>query len=90
MTSKTVENDKKVPKRLSRVHSNSFDYSLDFKEIDFRKKPELYRIGKGEQGVLLVEPYKSEILPFWRFADEEKAIESSTKYLCIIFRLSRK
>ncbi|MDR6105796.1 DUF4385 domain-containing protein [Acinetobacter baylyi] len=79
MTSKTVENDKKVPKRLSRVHSNSFDYSLDFKEIDFRKKPELYRIGKGEQGVLLVEPYKSEILPFWRFADEEKAIESSTK-----------
>lgn len=26
-----------------------------------------------------MEPYKSEILPFWRFADEEKALESSTK-----------
>src|SRR5215213_6788795 len=45
----------------------TFDYSLDFKNIDFREHPELYRVGKGEQGVLLVEPYKSEILPYWRF-----------------------
>ena len=45
----------------------SFDYTLDFTTIDFRKHPELYRVGKGEQGVLLVEPYKSEILPHWRF-----------------------
>ena len=60
------------PKRPSRVVSNSFDYSLDFAKINFRKRPELYRIGRGEQGVLLVEPYKSEILPHWRFADEEK------------------
>lgn len=41
-----------------------FDYSLDFKAIDFRQHPERYRIGRGEQGVLLVEPYKSEILPY--------------------------
>jgi hypothetical protein len=41
----------------------SFGYSLDFKKIDFREHPELYRVGKGEQGVLPVEPYKSEILP---------------------------
>jgi hypothetical protein len=34
----------------------SFDYNLDFRTIDFRKHPELYRIGKGEQGVMLVEP----------------------------------
>ncbi|UIJ76739.1 DUF4385 domain-containing protein [Acinetobacter sp. SH20PTE14] len=68
-----------TPKRVLRVHSNSFDYSLDFKKINFREHPELYRIGRGEQGVLLVEPYKSEILPYWRFANEEKAIESSTK-----------
>ncbi|MDB5326943.1 MAG: hypothetical protein JWM57_2512 [Phycisphaerales bacterium] len=26
-----------------------------------------YRIGRGEQGVLTVEPYKSELLPHWRF-----------------------
>jgi hypothetical protein len=32
----------------------TFDHSLDFEHIDFREHPELYRIGKGEQGVLLV------------------------------------
>lgn len=56
-----------------------FDYSLDFKTIDFRKSPELYQVGKGEQGVLLVEPYKSEILPYWRFKTPEIARESSEK-----------
>jgi hypothetical protein len=56
-----------------------FDYSLDFKNIDFRQHPELYRVGKGEQGVLLVEPYKSEILPHWRFKTPDIAQESSTK-----------
>lgn len=59
--------------------SNLFDYSLDFKHIDFRKNPELYRIGKGEQGVLLVEPYKSEILPYWKFRTEDIAETSSKK-----------
>ncbi|MBD2529972.1 DUF4385 domain-containing protein [Nostoc flagelliforme FACHB-838] len=57
----------------------AFDYSLDFKIIDFRQHPELYRVGKGEQGVLLVEPYKSEILPYWRFKTPEIARESSEK-----------
>jgi hypothetical protein len=56
-----------------------FDYSLDFKSIDFRQHPELYRIGTGEQGVLLVEPYKSEILPHWRFKSAVEAKKSSTK-----------
>ena len=55
----------------------TFDYSLDFKTIDFRKHPELYRIGKGEQGVLLVEPYKSEILPHWRFKTPQIARKSA-------------
>lgn len=56
-----------------------FDYSLDFPNIDFRQRPELYRVGKGEQGVLLVEPYKSEILPYWRFKNPEIARKSSAK-----------
>ena len=56
-----------------------FDYSLDYKNLDLRKHPELYRVGKGEQGVLLVEPYKSEILPFWRFKTPQIAQESSAK-----------
>jgi Domain of unknown function (DUF4385) len=56
-----------------------FDNSLDFKTINFREHPELYRVGKGEQGVLLVEPYKSEILAHWRFKTPEIAKESSEK-----------
>jgi hypothetical protein len=55
-----------------------FDYTLDFHQLDFRKQPELYRVGKGEQGVLLVQPYKAEILPYWRFKDAAAAQESST------------
>ena len=54
-----------------------FDYSRDFKQIDFREHPELYQIGRGEQGVLLVEPYKSEILPHWRFRTPAIAQESA-------------
>ena len=58
-----------------------FDYRLDFKRIDFRERPDLYRIGRGEQGVLLVEPYKSEILPHWRFRTPEIAQRSATAIL---------
>ncbi|MBT2684144.1 DUF4385 domain-containing protein [Bacillus sp. ISL-37] len=54
-----------------------FNYDLDFDNIDFREQPELYRVGRGEQGVLLGEPYKSEILPHWRFKTPEIATESS-------------
>lgn len=57
----------------------AFDYDLDFDNIDFRKQPELYRVGRGEQGVLMVEPYKSEILPHWRFKTPDIAKESSDK-----------
>ncbi|KHE72016.1 DUF4385 domain-containing protein [Halobacillus sp. BBL2006] len=57
----------------------TFDYSIDFKHTNFRKNPERYRVGRGEQGVLLVEPYKSEILEHWRFKTPEIAQESSDK-----------
>lgn len=57
----------------------TFDYDLNFTTINFRERPDLYRIGKGEQGVLLVEPYKSEILPHWRFKTPDVAQESSEK-----------
>ncbi|MCA0984999.1 DUF4385 domain-containing protein [Halobacillus yeomjeoni] len=57
----------------------AFDYSIDFENTDFRKNPEHYRVGRGEQGVLLVEPYKSEILPHWRFKTPDIAKESSEK-----------
>ena len=54
-----------------------FDYTLDFTAVDFRQHPELYRVGRGERGVLLVQPYKGEILPHWRFKDAAAATESS-------------
>ena len=57
----------------------AFDYSIDFKQINFREHPEQYCVGKGEQGVLLVEPYKSEILPHWRFKTPEIARISADK-----------
>ena len=56
-----------------------FDYSLDYANINFRDHPELYRFGKGEQGVLLVQPYKDEILPYWRFKTIAEAKKSSAK-----------
>ena len=48
-------------------------------DIDYRKNPEKYKVGKGEQGVLICEPYKSEIGPFWRFKNPEIAKESAEK-----------
>ncbi len=56
-----------------------FDYSLDFQNTDFRKHPELYRIGQGEQGVLLVQPYKDELLAHWRFKTVAEAKRSAAK-----------
>ncbi|MES2675755.1 MAG: DUF4385 domain-containing protein [Pseudomonadota bacterium] len=56
-----------------------FDYSLNYKKLNLRDHPELYRTGIGEQGVLLVEPYKSEILPHWKFKNPELAKISSQK-----------
>jgi hypothetical protein len=56
-----------------------FNYDLDFENTDFRQHPELYRVGRGEQGVLLVQPYKSEILPYWRFKTEDIARVSAEK-----------
>jgi hypothetical protein len=45
--------------------------------VDYRAHPERYHVGKGEQGVLTVEPYKSELLPLWRFRTPEIARESA-------------
>lgn len=36
-----------------------------------------YRIGRGEQGVLTFEPYKSQLLPLWRFRTVDIAKKSS-------------
>lgn len=58
--------------------------------INYRTHPEKYRVGKGEQGVLLCEPYKSEILPYWRFKSVELASTSSEKIFSLFEGYLRK
>jgi hypothetical protein len=48
-----------------------------YEGVDLREHPEEYRIGRGEQGVFHAEPYKGELLPLWKFKDEEAARKSS-------------
>jgi len=61
------------------MRKKKFSYSLDFSEINFRENPQLYIYDHTEKGVLLIEPYKSEILPHWRFKTPEIARQSSAK-----------
>jgi len=58
-----------------------FDYDLDYKQLDFTDSEtrKLYRIGRGEQGVLLVRPYTNNICAHWRFVDEPTARKSANK-----------
>ena len=56
-----------------------FDYDLNYKELNFTDEEtrQLYRIGRGEQGVLLVRPYTNDICAHWRFKTPDEAIKSS-------------
>ena len=58
-----------------------FDYDLDYKELDFsiKENHKLYRIGRGEQGVLLVRPYTNIICNYWRFKTPKIAVQSANK-----------
>ena len=54
-------------------------------EIDYRESPHLYHIGRGQQGVLICEPYKSEICAHWRFKTVPEAVDSSEKILIMFY-----
>ena len=58
-----------------------FDYSIDYKNTLFEENDKRYRIGRGEQGVLLVRPYTDLLCPLWRFRTPEAAEESASKLL---------
>ena len=62
-----------------------FDYGHDYKTLDFsdEKNRNLYRIGRGEQGVLLVRPYTNIICNHWRFKTPPEAIKSANKIFSI-------
>ncbi len=55
------------PVKLAKARGPVRLRSREVVAIDYRAHPERYVIGRGEQGVLTVEPYKSELLPLWRF-----------------------
>ena len=54
-----------------------FDYKLDYKNTLFRPNDKRYRIGRGEQGVLLVRPYTDVICKHWRFKTVKQAKKSA-------------
>ena len=55
-----------------------FNYKLDYKNILFKPNDKRYRIGRGEQGVLLVRPYTNDICKHWRFKTLDEAKESAS------------
>ena len=61
-----------------------FDYSLDYKNTFFSPNDRRYRIGRGEQGVLLIRPYTDDICKHWRFKTPTIALASSAKIIIII------
>ena len=65
-----------------------FDYELDYKRLDFTDEEtrKLYRIGRGEQGVLLVRPYTNDICAHWRFKPPEIAVNSANKILSMYLK----
>ena len=56
-----------------------FCYELPYEDLDFTDKEtrQLYRIGRGEQGVLLVRPYTNLICAHWRFKTPKIALWSA-------------
>ncbi|MEJ7559276.1 MAG: DUF4385 domain-containing protein [Pedobacter sp.] len=64
------------PNRPSYLDFNINTYSWK-PDVDYRSYPEKYQVGKGEQGVLICQPYKAEIGKHWRFKTEAIARESS-------------
>ena len=60
-----------------------FDYNLDYKNTLFTSNDKRYRIGRGEQGVLLVRPYTNDICKHWRFKTPSEATVSSKKILTL-------
>ena len=67
------------PKDEAAPASQSLDpVNLPTPALDSKDLRMSYRIARGEQGVLTFEPYKSLLLPYWRFKTVPIAQQSST------------
>lgn len=69
------------PIRIAAAFNVNASYADAYRNIDFRAHPELYPIGRGESGVLIAQPYKSELLPLWRFRTPQLAQQSASALL---------
>ena len=69
---------------MASSHLAKTAYAEAYRGVNFRHHPEKYVVGRGEQGVLIAEPYKSELLPHWKFATPELA-ELSAQKICSMF-----
>ena len=73
-----------MPRRTTiKIENDGNSQSLDVSALptpatDSKELRMSYRIARGEQGVLTFEPYKSILLPYWRFKTVPIAEKSST------------
>ena len=67
-----------------------FDYDLDYKNLDFKPNDTRYRIGRGEQGVLLVRPYTDDICIYWKFRTPKMLKNLQDKYITCIYIIKKK
>lgn len=77
------------PIRLTSASIAKTSYVAAYRDVDFRAHPERYRVGRGEEGVLVAEPYKSELLPLWRFRTPALAKTSAAAILAAFARYRR-
>ena len=67
-----------------------FDYNLNYKRLKFKPNDKRYRIGRGEQGVLLIRPYTDDICKYWKFKTPELAFESASRILFLYHQYKEK
>src|SRR3569833_1478143 len=63
--------------------------AANVRDVDYRREPHRYRIGRGEEGVLTVQPYKGELLPLWRFATPTRAKASAAALWKMLVKIGR-
>ena len=69
-----------MPRKAIKSEDEDKEVDLNFLEtpaLDSKDLRMSYRIARGEQGVLSFEPYKSILLPYWRFKTVPIAEQSS-------------
>ena len=67
-----------------------FDYDLDYKNLDFKPNDTRYRIGRGEQGVLLVRPYTMIFVSIGSLEHQRLLKNLQDKYIICIYIIKKR